>query len=95
MKSISEEKIKIMLSKSRKSSLWKFSNEIKELRSSGVSFIEIKTWLEAEGVSTSVQNIRQFYVRNLQNRDLDEQKQKKSEKNISVDTVFKHLLEKG
>ena len=91
MKNITEEKIKMMLDKSRKSCLWKYSDEIKRFRSRGVSFVEIRSWLVEEGTSVSIQNIRQFYIRNFKDRDLDQNNKKNLEKNVSIDTVFKHL----
>ena len=94
MKNIIEEKIKMMLDKSRKSCLWKYSNEIKRFRSRGVSFVEIKLWLVAEGTSVSIQNIRQFYIRNLKDRDLvsgDKNNTILYEKE-SKKSVFQHLI---
>lgn len=90
MKHLTDEEIEIMLSKSKKSLLWKYSSEIKLLRDRGVSFEEIKVWLKNQGLPTSVQNIRQFYIRNL-NHSMVIKSEKNDSEEASKNSVFQHL----
>ena len=91
MKNLNDEEIEIMLAKSKKSLLWLYRMEIKCLRDRGVSFVEIKGWLANQDVLTSVQNIRQFYIRNLNNSILPKSEKNDSVEKVPENSVFQHL----
>jgi hypothetical protein len=61
---IKSDEIKRMKSESRRSVLWSQIEEIRQMREEGISYQIIKNWLEDNGIRTSIQNIRQFYLRN-------------------------------
>lgn len=65
---ITKERIKSMQENSQRSKLWDFKDEIEALRDQNIPFRLIKEWLEEHQVATTVQNIRQFYLRSKKSK---------------------------
>ena len=69
---------------SRKSTLWPYLLDIEQMRKEGITYQLIKDWLKQNGVDTSIQNIRQFYLRSENKGKNSEAGKPKIKKKISV-----------
>ena len=85
---LSDGDIQKMKKRSQKSILWEFHHEILKMRAEDISFQIVKEWLNEQGVDTSVQNIRQFYERNMLAQQSPKQKQGTS---IENDGIFSDI----
>lgn len=72
---ISEEELACYKQRSSASKLWEYLDHIVQLKDAKVTYVQIKSYLEKQGVETSVQNIRQFYERSKGSRQQREIKQ--------------------
>lgn len=89
---ISEEELAGYKQRSSASKLWEYLDHIRQLRDAKVTYVQIKSYLEKQGVETSEQNIRQFYERNKGSK---QQREIKQHANISESTgMFADLKEK-
>ncbi len=84
---LSNKRIQEMKQQSQRSILWDYKDEISKLRNENVSFRAIKEWLSEQKVDTCIENIRQFHMRNL------DQKTFKQQLNTSTedDSIFSDL----
>lgn len=86
---ISAKEIEEMKQRTQRSVLWEFKNEIFKLRDENISFRIIQEWLSEQMVDTSMENIRRFHARNLNQKVVEPNSQKES--NDPLDGIFDDL----
>ncbi len=92
MKIISDYEIDNMTKNSQKSELWEYKESIEKMRMVGITYKAIQEWLRDDNIFTSVENIRQFYLRNCSVKTTKESKEVKHINENKLENMFGKLL---